>query len=233
MKASEVFFFLADGRATAWLDNRNGADESVPLPDSMRASTLLEQIGKERSWTDDQIEQDVDILDRNRLYYVRDLRALSDHSWTVIELLPLVRDLLRTAVEPNWEKGYKEDKKMKKKMKKMMKAKYDGTEDGNGTSTIGEPVVPTADLTTKQQPSVFTGRPIKPVGHNKIHVRTAAGEIYECDRFCPHKGVDLASWGQVMGNSLICTKHNWEFSLQEGVVGPKGRTIHPCRVNDW
>ncbi|KAL0089109.1 hypothetical protein F4703DRAFT_1449751 [Phycomyces blakesleeanus] len=65
--------------------------ENVPLPDSMRTSTLIEQIGKERSWTEDQIDSDIDILEANRLGFVRDLRDLSDNSWKVI-YLPILKE---------------------------------------------------------------------------------------------------------------------------------------------
>ncbi|KAI7879653.1 hypothetical protein K492DRAFT_230894 [Lichtheimia hyalospora FSU 10163] len=237
-----------------------GEEEQVPLPDSMRASTLLEQIGKERSWTDDQIDRDIDILEHNRLYFVRDLRALSNHSWTVIDLLPLVRDLLRTAIDPDWERRYYKikDKEKKKKYKKDKKKKYKKNDFSSNTMQLGEPVIADDDRQEsdsssssssssscdnhdeKQQKSsetssaaAFTGRPIKAVSSSRIHVRTTAGKIYECDRRCPHKGVDLATWGQVLGNKVICTKHNWQFDLDGSGLGSKGRTLHPCSVNDW
>ncbi|KAF9998745.1 hypothetical protein BGZ79_007581 [Entomortierella chlamydospora] len=76
-----------------------------------KASTLLEQIGAERSWSTRDIERDVDILERNRLYTIRDLRVLSPQSWKEIQLLPLVKDLLRLSVNP--EAGKKEKKKLK------------------------------------------------------------------------------------------------------------------------
>ncbi|ORY91081.1 hypothetical protein BCR43DRAFT_498480 [Syncephalastrum racemosum] len=262
----------------------NAAGEQAPsLPDSMRVSTLLEQIGCERSWSQDQIDNDLRVLDRNRLYFIRDLRSLSNYSWQVIDLLPLVRDLLREAVTPGWdtEQNYyaeKMKKKAKKKEKKEKKAaRYNNT-------MIGEPVQPDTTRTafrngasapekgekeekqknkkdsekhssssssssssessdsaseveiskgTSQTTSTFSGRPIQAVDNQRIRVRTASGAVYECDRFCPHKKVDLTAWGQVMGNTLICTKHNWKFSLEGGGSGPKGRTVHPCRVNDW
>lgn len=48
-----------------------------------KASTLLEQIGSERSWSSRDIEKDVDILERNRLYSIKELRVLSPESWQV------------------------------------------------------------------------------------------------------------------------------------------------------
>ncbi|KAG2227893.1 hypothetical protein INT45_002131 [Circinella minor] len=96
---------MANANSMETNENGNGSKQgdSIPLPDNMRASTLMEQIGKERSWTDEQIDQDCVILDDNRLYFVRDLRALSNQSWSVIGLLPIVRDLLRRAIDPEWE----------------------------------------------------------------------------------------------------------------------------------
>ncbi|KAI9253519.1 hypothetical protein BDA99DRAFT_540772 [Phascolomyces articulosus] len=336
-------YMMANANSTETSENGNGQSDAVPLPESMRASTLLEQIGKERSWTDEQIDHDIDILDNNRLYFVRDLRSLSNQSWTVIGLLPLVRDLLRRAIDPEWEtkesvdsyKEYKDKKKKKKEMKKKKKYQkmtlgdpvspmrieaegdtlaqdpetlrntiLNGSIDvgladvgnrsmdmdlnnNNGTSQQQKTVSFTDnalvgvaategkvkdkkkkkkmmemeasssssssssscsseedEMTTattsgtslngqQQKPKTFTGRPITPVSSNRIQVRTASGDTYECDRFCPHKGVDLSTWGQVLGNKLVCTKHNWSFSLEGSGIGPKGRSVHPCRVNDW
>lgn len=84
----------------------------------------------------------------------------------------------------------------------------------------------------EMKPKVFTGRPIQAVSANRIRVQTTDG-VYEADRFCPHKKVDLSTWGQVVGNTLICSKHNWKFNLDNSSVGTKGRTINPCKVNDW
>lgn len=85
----------------------------------------------------------------------------------------------------------------------------------------------------QKKPKVFTGRPIKAVSGNRIRIQTNDGDVFEADRFCPHKKVDLVSWGQVVGRSLICTKHNWNFSLDTGFAAKGGRSINPCKVNDW
>ncbi|SAM01328.1 hypothetical protein [Absidia glauca] len=90
--------------------------DKTSLPDTMQTSILVEQIGKDRSWSREQVKEDIAILEKNRLFLVRDLRALSEHSWSVIETLPLVRDLLRQAINDQTEK--KKDKKNKKKNKK-------------------------------------------------------------------------------------------------------------------
>ncbi|KAI9025961.1 hypothetical protein CLU79DRAFT_803542 [Phycomyces nitens] len=200
--------------------------ENVPLPDSMRTSTLIEQIGKERSWTEEQIDSDIDILEANRLGFVRDLRDLSDNSWKVIPLLPLVRDLLRAAVYP----------KSQKKKKGSYTKKHDSSDSSEDEKTVAAtvPTTPTAESTTEVPESskkVFSGRPIEPVNANRIRVHTTDG-VYECNRFCPHKGVDLVTWGNVLGKTLVCTKHNWKFDL-EGNSTVKGRSLDVCKVNDW
>ncbi|RKP08057.1 hypothetical protein THASP1DRAFT_23895, partial [Thamnocephalis sphaerospora] len=76
----------------------NASDDVVPLPESMRASTLLQQIGQERYWSPEQIAGDTSILDMHRLYTVSELRVLSDDSWKEIPLVPLAKDLLRAAI---------------------------------------------------------------------------------------------------------------------------------------
>ncbi|ORY91067.1 hypothetical protein BCR43DRAFT_498450 [Syncephalastrum racemosum] len=323
-----------------------GGNGPPSLPDSMRASTLLEQIGCERAWSQDQIEADLNVLDKNRLYFLRDLRALSNQSWLLLDLLPLVRDLLREAIDPGWESklhaAEKEVKKKKdKKDKKMKKDKKDKKD--RKKYVLGEPVIPmtlppssmmdleddvsqdpetvrntirngsidvgksemlthplsngtngsqnsssssklpkksvsfddhteeitdadtkkgipssdssmmssSSDDTTassdndsgerdrartafaQQRPFIHSTRPIQPINNRRIRVRTASGTTYECDRLCPHKGVDLSAWGQVRGNTLVCTKHNWTFPLESGGIGPSGRSVNPCQVNDW
>ncbi|KAL0074465.1 hypothetical protein J3Q64DRAFT_1811798 [Phycomyces blakesleeanus] len=216
--------------------------ENVPLPDSMRTSTLIEQIGKERSWTEDQIDSDIDILEANRLGFVRDLRDLSDNSWKVIPLLPLVRDLLRAAVSPKYQK------KKKNKSYKKKSDSSDSSEDENNSHATVPTKDSTIDPTTNNggggpdaagptpetspgSKKVFSGRPIEPVNGNRIRVKTTDG-VYECNRFCPHKGVDLVTWGNVLGNTLVCTKHNWRFNL-EGNEMVKGKSLNACKVNDW
>jgi hypothetical protein len=46
-------------------------------------SHVLEQIGKDRQWSKEDIASDVAILSENRIYRVNDLTALSTESWTV------------------------------------------------------------------------------------------------------------------------------------------------------
>ncbi|EPB85954.1 hypothetical protein HMPREF1544_07286 [Mucor circinelloides 1006PhL] len=334
--------YLASGLASQSSSSMD--TQYIPLPDSMRTSTLLEQIGQDHKWSEQQINQDIQTMELNRLYYVSDLRELSKSSWKAIELLPIVKDLLRKALNSEGppeknkkDKKDKEKKKQKKKEKKDKKKKMKnlGVPITNGSfalsdgrdekplftegvvsedpetirntiqnlkvdTTIEEPLSPTSpggrkksvsfseldpvtvggtpsmrqqmtngnglnttsssssssssdsssdsdcdEKKSKQQqqqpeqpalqkkPKVFTGRPIKAVSSNRIRIQTNDGDVFEADRFCPHKKVDLVSWGQVVGRSLICTKHNWNFSLDTGFAAKGGRSINPCKVNDW
>ncbi|KAI8099965.1 uncharacterized protein BX664DRAFT_322525 [Halteromyces radiatus] len=108
------------------LDKHN----SILLPDTLRTSVLLRRIALERSWSQDQVKNDLAILDEHRLYTVRDLLSLSDYSWKVIDLLPLVKDLLRSSVDPNWMNIDKKKLNKKQKNKKMQPI----------STTIGSPV---------------------------------------------------------------------------------------------
>ncbi len=39
---------------------------------------------------------------------------------------------------------------------------------------------------------------------------------YEMQRTCPHRGADLAVFGEVSGDELVCTLHGWRFDLATG-----------------
>lgn len=93
--------------------------------------------------------------------------------------------------------------------------------------------VTTAMTMTDNNKKVFTGRPIKAISGNRIRVRTSDGDVFEADRYCPHKKVDLLSYGQVLGRTLICTKHNWKFPLDGSGLAKRGRDVNACKVNDW
>jgi nitrite reductase/ring-hydroxylating ferredoxin subunit len=120
----------------------------------------------------------------------------------------------------------------KKKASKACDSTDDSSSSSSSSSSSEDDAMVTKRSSYSSSASSFGLRPIKPVGHNRIQVKTATGDVYECDRYCPHKGVDLSTWGQVLGNTLVCTKHNWRFGL-DGGAGNKGRNIHPCKVNDW
>lgn len=134
----------------------------------------------------------------------------------------------------------KEKKKKKTTEKSVSFSENDPTTSNSSSSSSSssdsdcdEKCTTNVQQITTNKPKVFTGRPIKPVSANRIRVQTLNGNVYETDRFCPHKKVDLNTWGQVLGNSLICTKHNWNFPLEGGGFSTKGRNINPCKVNDW
>ena len=71
-------------------------DENVMIinykQESCTIETIMrEHIGKERKWSNAQMDADMKSLKHNRLETVGDLRLLSDESWSVIQLLPFVK----------------------------------------------------------------------------------------------------------------------------------------------
>ncbi|KAI9005850.1 hypothetical protein CLU79DRAFT_780702 [Phycomyces nitens] len=90
----------------------------VHYKDNMSVDELLKKIGEDQQWSESQVDNDTTILQRNRLYSVRDLRDLSDESWEIIELLPFVRDILRDKICPDWRENLGKDTKDGKKKKK-------------------------------------------------------------------------------------------------------------------
>lgn len=69
----------------------------------------------------------------------------------------------------------------------------------------------------------------------RILIHTAMGRVFEADRFCPHKGADLAG-APVIGTILDCPKHHWKFDLSQGGRCIQGKNLH-CTLNaiplDW
>ncbi|KAK9761259.1 hypothetical protein K7432_013967 [Basidiobolus ranarum] len=247
---------------------QGGSVEETSYPDSMKASTLLEQIASERSWIRKNVNEDLAILERNRLYAVRDLRDLSQDSWKEIELLPIVKDLLRKSIKigetkPEDEyRKFKMEKKLKKKQKKLEKrqakeemekhraltgaevnspesasssSSSSSEEETNNSSNVQIYNNPTSAKSGNNNRLKYLPGPgrIQASG-NRIRVSTGSGQVYEVDRYCPHKKVDLSSKGIVVGDNLICSKHNWSFSLGSGgKCNQNSSSIHACAVNDW
>ncbi|CAG8441743.1 1442_t:CDS:2 [Ambispora gerdemannii] len=282
--------------------NSGSGNRETPLPDNMKASTLLEQIGTERSWLEDQINLDLAILESNRIYTVGDLRFLSRDSWKQIEFLPIVKDLIREAISRNLldpdeaayemkkaeKRARKELKKQEKKSKKERKEReksmknsnknltnfnknikgineddmvvirnkekngsdsYSSSSSESSSDSDSESVdslgkkassssfsINNVQQTVSAPPYSFSStKPVKQiVGNNRLRIRAPNGRTYEVDRYCPHKNADLLSRGAIVGNKLICTKHEWEYSLdQGGKCARHGATINACAVNDW
>ncbi|KAI7907725.1 uncharacterized protein BX663DRAFT_491851 [Cokeromyces recurvatus] len=133
------------------------------LLDTDPVSNVLKRIAKERNWSEKEVEEDLSILNKNRISTINDLRSLSKESWTQIELLPLVKDLLRHSIDPEWSSKdennkmskvndqveEKEDKKKDKKKDKKEKKEDSGDKKKKkknkgfkSPSSLGTPVVP-------------------------------------------------------------------------------------------
>lgn len=59
-------------------------------------------------------------------------------------------------------------------------------------------------------------------------VVTAGGEAYEIDRYCPHAGQDLSDGAIVVGDTIRCFGHNFEFDLRTGSC--RNARCRPLRV---
>ncbi|KAI8809206.1 hypothetical protein BJ742DRAFT_805448 [Cladochytrium replicatum] len=105
---------------------------------------------------------------------------------------------------------------------------------GTASNVPNEPVPRKPEPLTNgvpQQPR-FLSTPV--VTGSKIKATASDGKTYEFDRWCPHKGVDLAK-GPIVGTRIICPKHRWEFDLARGgvCVDKPGKSVNACVVNDW
>ncbi|CAG8689005.1 37456_t:CDS:2 [Gigaspora margarita] len=99
-------------------NNMNSDIRNFALPDNMGVDMLLRQIGVEHSWPENQINSDINVLTKNRIFLIRDLRILSNESWKDIELLPIVKDLCREAINFESNQRFVNDSNTKKKLSK-------------------------------------------------------------------------------------------------------------------
>ncbi|KAF0528311.1 ammonium transporter [Gigaspora margarita] len=101
-------------------NNMNSDIRNFALPDNMGVDMLLRQIGVEHSWPENQINSDINVLTKNRIFLIRDLRILSNESWKDIELLPIVKDLCREAINFESNQRFVNDSNTKKKLSKKV-----------------------------------------------------------------------------------------------------------------
>jgi len=63
-------------------------------------------------------------------------------------------------------------------------------------------------------------RPIHYFGHDLVLFRTRTGQARVLDAFCPHLGAHLGYGGRVMGETVRCPFHGWQFD------GASGDCVH-------
>lgn len=68
----------------------------------------------------------------------------------------------------------------------------------------------------------------------RMKVVAPDGKVYETNRYCPHKGVDLQG-APMEGSILTCPKHKWKFDLSQGgkcIEGKFSCSLHAKRL-EW
>ena len=79
-------------------------------------------------------------------------------------------------------------------------------------------------------------KPIEYFGEEMVLFRTRSGQARVLDPFCPHLGAHLAYGGRVMGETVRCPFHGWQFEGASGdcVKIPYCERIPPrARVKSW
>jgi phenylpropionate dioxygenase-like ring-hydroxylating dioxygenase large terminal subunit len=79
-------------------------------------------------------------------------------------------------------------------------------------------------------------KPINYFGEEMVLFRTRSGEARIVDAFCPHLGAHLAYGGRVMGDTVRCPFHGWQFDGETGecTAIPYCQTVPPqARVRAW
>jgi len=63
-------------------------------------------------------------------------------------------------------------------------------------------------------------RPLHYFGEDLVLFRTRSGHARVLDAFCPHLGAHLGHGGRVMGETLRCPFHGWQYD------GTTGECVH-------
>eukprot|EP01135_Chromosphaera_perkinsii_P007999 Nk52_evm71s1073 gene=Nk52_evmTU71s1073 len=222
LSVAEYVSFKNNGNGSSQEKERSGKGGKPAMlwEDEKDAVEVLRDIGKDRNWDESEISSDALILARNRLKQVRDLRSLSKHSWDQIELLPLVKDLLREAVSKKADGSLL--------LKYERRAMNSTAEDGGADDHAGR------FLLGVEGKDYVRRKSTDPLPPGKCRVFSDDGKVYEIDKLCPHKGADLSK-GIICNGVLSCPKHHWKFDLKNGgKCLAKGVTINAkCIVNDW
>lgn len=79
-------------------------------------------------------------------------------------------------------------------------------------------------------------RPLQYFGEELVLFRTRSGQARVLDPFCPHLGAHLGHGGRVMGETIRCPFHGWQYDGQSGACTqiPYCERIPPkARVRAW
>jgi phenylpropionate dioxygenase-like ring-hydroxylating dioxygenase large terminal subunit len=79
-------------------------------------------------------------------------------------------------------------------------------------------------------------RPIHYFGEDMVLFRTRSGRARVLDAFCPHLGAHLGHGGRVMGETIRCPFHGWQYDGASGACShiPYCERIPPqARVRSW
>lgn len=79
-------------------------------------------------------------------------------------------------------------------------------------------------------------RPVHYFGHELVLFRTRSGEARVLDAFCPHLGAHLGHGGRVMGETIRCPFHAWQYDGQSGEcvhIPYCERIPRQARVRSW
>jgi cholesterol 7-desaturase len=72
-------------------------------------------------------------------------------------------------------------------------------------------ILESRDLTVGQVKSVQF------LGQHLVAFRGQSGNVSVLDAYCPHMGANLGAGGRVVGDSIACPFHGWEFNGSDGV----------------
>ena len=203
--------------------------------DQVTIPFIVQSICAHRNWPYEAFKPDVEYLNNQFIRILADLHVLRKQSFDQLQITPILRDLLFKISLMSYKYLLKQVKSINFKQDKNVDYKL-GKDDL--ITKVEERQMTPAEIAK----SFLTGKTstvsvqatsiqVAPSNPKKLIVN-ANGINYECERFCPHKNVDMLH-GYVEGNNLICQKHGWAFNLANGgVCSEKNKTVHACQL-EW
>jgi hypothetical protein len=74
-------------------------DAGINFSDTTPIGQVMTEIARQHEWTPAELESDLNVLKKNRIKTIRDMRTLSEKGWDQLsELLPLTKDLIKQAI---------------------------------------------------------------------------------------------------------------------------------------
>lgn len=168
-------------------DGSSKTEIELELDENCQFRQVYDSIAEEHGFSTDERDHDLQVLEKNRIRTVKDARKLSAQSWIDIGFVPLLRDAIMSKIKPMVQR----DDDGSAKNAETQKVISASTEKKQQRKSSGLALLLGIGSSSEISRGIDTIS-ISPNNPDRLRVELKSGQKYECDRWCPHKGVDLA-----------------------------------------